>query len=73
MMLTMLLTSCLTLQINAPKVNFPDPPAPDNFEYDKQEDIIKVPSWFWISLATFYIDYDAALDRYNSYCNEDVK
>lgn len=69
-MLTMLLTSCVTLAVDAPKVNFPTPPEPDEFEYDKTEKIIKVPEWFWISLATFYIDYDSALDRYYSYFKE---
>lgn len=69
-MLVMLLTSCVTLVVDAPKVNFPAPPEPDDFEYDKTEKIIKVPEWFWISLATFYIDYDSALDRYYSYIED---
>lgn len=64
-MLTMLLTSCLTLQVNAPKVSFPDPPDPAGaVEKDDELQMMLVPFWYWNKLATFYIDYDAALERY---------
>ncbi len=68
----MLLTSCLTLQINAPKINFPDPPNPSGVvEADVENEQMLVPFWYWKKLGEFYIDYDAALDRYENYYKKD--
>lgn len=71
-MLQMLLISCLTLQINAPKVKFPTPPDPAGVvEVDFENDMMLVPIWYWVELGNFYIDYDAALERYESYFTEE--
>lgn len=72
-MLTMLLTSCVTLVVNAPKVNFPVPPEPLDFEKDKENQVMLIPFWYWENLGEFYIEYDAALDRYEYYLHEDKK
>jgi hypothetical protein len=47
-----------------PEVSFPLPPDPFGVEYSDDGDSVIIPSAYWILLAEYMIDTEAAIEKY---------
>lgn len=70
LMLILPLTSCTTSQtvvektILPPAIEFPLIPEPFGVEYSEDGSTVSIPAEYWVQLAKYMIDTEAAIEKY---------